>query len=89
MYAEAVLHGYGTPQSSVPGSGLTAEDALNIVRVRGGIHLSQALIPQPRKNSWMRLFVRGLLSLDLNHTAGLTCADEYWRRCEIFAENRH
>jgi starch-binding outer membrane protein, SusD/RagB family len=37
MYAEAVLHGYGTPQSSVPGSGLTAEDALNIVRVRAGI----------------------------------------------------
>lgn len=36
MYAEAVLQGYGTAQSSVPGS-ITAEAALNIVRVRGGI----------------------------------------------------
>ena len=33
MYAESVLHGYGTPQSSVPGS-LTAEQALNIIRNR-------------------------------------------------------
>ena len=37
MYAESVLHGYGTAQSSVPGSNLTAEEALNIVRERGGI----------------------------------------------------
>lgn len=36
MYAEAVLQGYGTAQSSVPGSGLTAEDAVNRVRNRGG-----------------------------------------------------
>jgi hypothetical protein len=34
MYAEAVLQGYGTPQSTVAGSGLTAEDALNVVRNR-------------------------------------------------------
>jgi len=34
MYAEAVLHGYGTPQSSVPGYPLTAEQALNIIRNR-------------------------------------------------------
>lgn len=33
MYAEAVLHGYGTPQSSVPG-GITAEAAINVVRNR-------------------------------------------------------
>lgn len=33
MYAEAVLHGYGTPQSSVPGS-ITAEQALNVIRNR-------------------------------------------------------
>jgi len=33
MYAEAVLHGYGTAQSSVPGS-ITAEAALNIIRNR-------------------------------------------------------
>jgi hypothetical protein len=36
MYAEAVLHGYGTPQSSessVPGS-ITAEEAVNIIRNR-------------------------------------------------------
>ncbi|HEU4901936.1 MAG TPA: RagB/SusD family nutrient uptake outer membrane protein, partial [Flavisolibacter sp.] len=36
MYAEAVLQGYGTPQSSVPGY-LTAEEAVNKVRTRAGI----------------------------------------------------
>ncbi|WP_132054156.1 RagB/SusD family nutrient uptake outer membrane protein [Pseudocnuella soli] len=36
MYAEAVLHGYGTPQSSVPGT-LTAVEAVNKVRTRAGI----------------------------------------------------
>ncbi len=36
MYAEAVLHGYGTPQSSYPGY-LTAEAAVNIVRTRAGV----------------------------------------------------
>jgi hypothetical protein len=36
MYAEAVLHGYGTPQSSDPGY-LTAEAAVNIVRARAGV----------------------------------------------------
>lgn len=35
MYAEAVVQGYGTPQSSVPGSNLTAVDAMNKVRNRG------------------------------------------------------
>lgn len=33
MYAEAVLQGYGTPQSSVPGN-ITAEQALNTIRNR-------------------------------------------------------
>lgn len=33
MYAEAVLHGYGTPQSSVPGN-LSAVEAVNRVRAR-------------------------------------------------------
>ncbi|MCL4484629.1 MAG: RagB/SusD family nutrient uptake outer membrane protein [Bacteroidetes bacterium] len=33
MYAEAVLHGYGTPQSSAPGN-ITAVDAVNRVRNR-------------------------------------------------------
>ena len=33
MYAEAVLHGYGTAQSSVSGS-MTAEQALNVIRNR-------------------------------------------------------
>jgi hypothetical protein len=33
MYAEAVLQGYGTPQSSVPGM-LTAENAVNMIRNR-------------------------------------------------------
>jgi len=40
MYAEAVLWGYGTPQSSYPGNGsyvLTAEEAVNIVRARAGV----------------------------------------------------
>ncbi len=40
MYAEAVLYGYGTPQSSYPGNGdyvLTAEDAVNVVRARAGV----------------------------------------------------
>jgi starch-binding outer membrane protein, SusD/RagB family len=36
LYSEAVLWGYGTPQSKVPGS-YTAEEALNIIRVRGQI----------------------------------------------------
>lgn len=36
MYAEAVLHGYGTPQSSHPGS-LTAESAVNTIRGRAGV----------------------------------------------------
>lgn len=34
MYSEAVLQGYGTPQSSAPGYSLTAEGALNIIRNR-------------------------------------------------------
>ena len=33
MYAEAVLHGYGTPSSSVPGS-ITAVEAVNTIRNR-------------------------------------------------------
>lgn len=33
MYAESVLHGYGSAQSSVPGS-ITAEEALNVIRNR-------------------------------------------------------
>lgn len=40
MYAEAVLHGYGTPQSSYPGNPdyvLTAADAVNVVRARAGV----------------------------------------------------
>lgn len=36
MYAEAVLHGYGTPQSSHPGY-ITAVEAVNKVRERAGI----------------------------------------------------
>lgn len=36
MYAEAVLHGYGAPQSSYPGY-LTAEQAVNIVRTRANV----------------------------------------------------
>ncbi len=40
MYAEAVLYGYGTPQSSYAGNSgfvLTAEDAVNIVRARANV----------------------------------------------------
>lgn len=36
MYAESVLHGYGTPQSSVPGT-LTAVAAVNKVRERAAV----------------------------------------------------
>lgn len=36
MYAESVLHGYGTPQSSHPGS-LTAVSAVNTIRGRAGV----------------------------------------------------
>lgn len=36
MYAEAVLHGYGTPQSSVPGF-ISAVDAVNRVRARANM----------------------------------------------------
>jgi hypothetical protein len=36
MYAEAVLQGYGTPQSSAPNY-ITAEAAVNMVRARAGI----------------------------------------------------
>ncbi len=36
MYAEAVLHGYGTPQSSFPGY-LTAVEAVNKVRARANV----------------------------------------------------
>jgi starch-binding outer membrane protein, SusD/RagB family len=36
MYAEAVLHGYGTPQSSVPGY-ISAVDAVNRVRARANM----------------------------------------------------
>jgi hypothetical protein len=36
MYAEAVLHGYGTPQSSFSGY-ITAVDAVNRVRARAGV----------------------------------------------------
>jgi len=34
MYAEAVLWGYGSASGSVPGSGLTAEQAINTIRTR-------------------------------------------------------
>lgn len=40
MYAEAVLHGYGTAQSSYPGNAdyvLTAVDAVNVVRARANV----------------------------------------------------
>lgn len=37
MYAEAVLHGYGTPQSSHPGYSLTAVGAVNKIRERAGV----------------------------------------------------
>ncbi|MBN2613658.1 MAG: RagB/SusD family nutrient uptake outer membrane protein [Bacteroidales bacterium] len=40
MYAEAVLHGYGTAQSSHPGESdyvLTAADAINVVRARANV----------------------------------------------------
>ena len=36
MYAESVLHGYGTPQSSHPNS-LTAVSAVNTIRERAGV----------------------------------------------------
>lgn len=36
MYSEAVLHGYGTPQSRLPGN-ITAEAAFNRVRTRAGM----------------------------------------------------
>jgi starch-binding outer membrane protein, SusD/RagB family len=36
MYAEAVLQGYGTAQSSYPGY-ITAESALNVIRTRAGV----------------------------------------------------
>ena len=34
MYAEAALWGYGSVSGAVPGSGLTAEQALNVIRNR-------------------------------------------------------
>lgn len=37
MYAEAVLQGYGSPDSSAPGSNLTAVQAVNIVRNRSNV----------------------------------------------------
>jgi starch-binding outer membrane protein, SusD/RagB family len=37
MYAESVLHGYGTPQSSVAGLSLTAVEAVNRVRARANV----------------------------------------------------
>jgi len=37
MYAEAVLWGYGSPSSSVPGANLTALQAVNIIRNRAGM----------------------------------------------------
>lgn len=37
MYAEAVLHGYGTPQSAYPGYSLTALDAVNLIRARATV----------------------------------------------------
>jgi starch-binding outer membrane protein, SusD/RagB family len=37
MYAEAVLHGYGTPQSSHPGYSLTAVAAVNKIRERANV----------------------------------------------------
>jgi len=57
MYAEAVLQGYGTAASSVPGSGLTAEQAVNLIRNR-------ALLPDANskytasKDVFMELIIR-------------------------------
>jgi hypothetical protein len=37
LYAEATANGYGTPQSSAAGYGLTAVDAVNKIRQRAGV----------------------------------------------------
>jgi hypothetical protein len=37
MYAEAVLQGYGSSSASVPGSSLTAEQAVNVIRNRAQV----------------------------------------------------
>ncbi len=56
MYAEAVLHGYGTPQSSVPGS-ITAERAVNIIRNRA--QLPDLTAPYTStKDAFMQVIIR-------------------------------
>lgn len=58
MYAEAVLQGYGTAQSSVPGSNLTAEEAFNIVRRRAGITQDITAAYTATKDKFMSEIIR-------------------------------
>jgi len=60
MYAEAVLQGHGTPQSSVPakdGYVLTAVDAMNLVRDRAGVgHVDDRFLSS--KDAFMEEIIR-------------------------------
>jgi starch-binding outer membrane protein, SusD/RagB family len=54
MYAEAVLWGYGTPQSSVPGS-ITAEQAVNLIRNRAQLPNIDSKFTGSRDVFWQEL----------------------------------
>ncbi len=54
MYAEAVLQGYGTPQSKVPGS-ITAEEAVNIIRNRAKLPNLESRFTSTKEAFWQEL----------------------------------
>jgi starch-binding outer membrane protein, SusD/RagB family len=54
MYAEAVLHGYGSPTSSVPGS-ITAIDAVNVIRNRAQLPDVPAEFTATKEAFWEEL----------------------------------
>ncbi len=63
MYAEAVLWGYGTPQSTAPGSSLTAESAVNLVRARAGVPVLASKFTGSRSDFFEKLIVERAVEL--------------------------
>jgi hypothetical protein len=87
MYAEAVLYGYGTPQSIAPGYNLSAIDAVNVVRNRATVPnldpkftvSNQAFLGQLIRERAVELALEGHRWLDLRRWK-LAGAPEYLQK---------
>lgn len=80
MYAEAAAVGYGTPQSKAPTYGLTAEEALNVIRDRAGVaHVlpqftdnTENFLSEVRRERAVELAFEGFRFMDLRRWMLLT-----------------